>query len=98
MRRTRFRPLLAAAVAFGIAAALAAPVAPALAGSGNFDAKSPHRERGPQLAVPETGGGSLSRRLSRSGGVIHPPPLAGSSMPVIPPPGTPGGNPKIEPK
>lgn len=53
--------------------------------------------------------GSLSDELSRSGGVIHPaptgdqgvvaPPERGAgSTPVIPPPGTPGGNPDINPK
>jgi hypothetical protein len=53
--------------------------------------------------------GSLSHELSRSGGVIHPPstpdrgvvapPNQGTSRtPVIPPPGTPGGNPLVQPK
>jgi hypothetical protein len=46
--------------------------------------------------------------LNHSGGVLQPPPTPdagvvsppseGSSMPVIPPPGTPGGNPKMQPK
>jgi hypothetical protein len=51
----------------------------------------------------------LSHQLSRSGGVIHPPPTADrgviappnqgtSRTPVIPPPGTPGGNPLVQPK
>jgi hypothetical protein len=54
--------------------------------------------------------GSLSHQLNRSGGVIHPPAdidpgvtqpapdIGPHSMPVIPPPGTPGGNPDIKPK
>jgi hypothetical protein len=53
--------------------------------------------------------GSLSHEFSRSSGVIHPPPsgdhsvvqppMQGESrMPVIPPPGTPGGNPQVHPK
>jgi hypothetical protein len=54
--------------------------------------------------------GSLSHQLNRSRGVIHPPAnidpgltqpaldLGPHSMPVIPPPGTPGGNPDIKPK
>lgn len=53
--------------------------------------------------------GSLSDRLERSGGVIRPPagvdpqiqvppPEPGARMPVIPPPGTPGGDPRIDPK
>ena len=60
-------------------------------------------------ASPGGSGGSLSEQLSRSGGVIRPPagvdpgmakppPDIGSPMPVIPPPGTPGGNPDIKPK
>jgi hypothetical protein len=52
----------------------------------------------------------LSHQLNRSGGVIHPPAnidpgltqpapeIGPHSMPVIPPPGTPGGNPDIKPK
>jgi hypothetical protein len=53
--------------------------------------------------------GSLSRELNRSGGVIRPPPTRDrgvvsppnqgvSRTPVIPPPGSPGGNPAIQPK
>jgi hypothetical protein len=53
--------------------------------------------------------GTLSRELDRSRGVIHPPPTGDggvvtpmkqgkSSMPVIPPPGSPGGNPRVQPK
>ena len=58
-------------------------------------------------------GPSLSERLDRSKGVIAPPastantdpgivkpaPSTGArSMPVIPPPGTPGGDPNVQPK
>jgi hypothetical protein len=53
--------------------------------------------------------GSSSSDLGRSGGVIRPPadvdpqmkqmpPSSGDRMPVIPPPGTPGGNPSVKPK
>jgi hypothetical protein len=55
-----------------------------------------------------TGSRPLSDRLSQSKGVICPPagidpgiavpPVSGGRMPVIPPPGTPGGDPSIEPK
>jgi len=56
-----------------------------------------------------TGSGrSLSDRLAESKGVICPPagvdpgiaapPVGGGRMPVIPPPGTPGGDPSIQPK
>jgi hypothetical protein len=59
-------------------------------------------------AVPPASG-STSSELSHSGGVITPPagidpqmkqtpPPSGDSMPVVPPPGTPGGNPSIKPK
>jgi hypothetical protein len=52
---------------------------------------------------------SLSERLDRSGGVIHPPgnvdadiqippPATGDKMPVMPAPGSPGGDPTIKPK
>jgi hypothetical protein len=53
-------------------------------------------------------GGNLSKQLNASDGVIHPPanvdpemrvpaPNTGT-MPVIPPPGSPGGNPRVDPK
>jgi hypothetical protein len=55
-----------------------------------------------------TGSPPLSEQLSQSKGVICPPtgvdpglvttPPAGGRMPVIPPPGTPGGDPTIQPK
>jgi hypothetical protein len=59
-------------------------------------------------AVPPESG-STSLELSRSGGVITPPagvdpqmkqtpPPSGDNMPVVPPPGTPGGNPAVKPK
>jgi len=57
----------------------------------------------------ETTGQSLSEQLARSDGVICPPadvdtdikaptPPTGNNMPVIPPPGSPGGDPSIRPK
>jgi hypothetical protein len=63
----------------------------------------------PPLSGSNPAHGSLSHQLSRSGGVIHPPPSADrgvvtppnqgtSRTPVIPPPGTPGGNPMVQPK
>ena len=61
-----------------------------------------------QPATPPASG-ALSSDLNRSGGVIAPPagidpemkqtpPSTGSTMPIIPPPGTPGGNPAVKPK
>jgi hypothetical protein len=52
---------------------------------------------------------SLSDKLNKSGGVICPPnnvdpnmkaptPQGGGKMPVIPPPGSPGGDPHVQPK
>jgi hypothetical protein len=59
-------------------------------------------------AVPPASG-TLGSDLNRSGGVITPPadidpeikrtpPSTGARMPIIPPPGTPGGNPTVKPK
>ena len=65
--------------------------------------------------VPDTGvppkSGTLSDQLSRSEGVIKPPPATtvdpgivkptpnqGAPMVVIPPPGAPGGDPNVRPK
>jgi hypothetical protein len=52
---------------------------------------------------------NLSERLDRSGGVIHPPgnvdsgmhvapPATGDKMPVVPAPGSPGGDANVKPK
>ncbi len=68
-----------------------------------------HRGSSALPVLGETAGSaSLSDELSRSKGVICPPagidpgisapPVGGSVMPVIPPPGTPGGDPNIVPK
>ena len=61
-------------------------------------------------SLPATGE-TLSERLDRTDGVIKPPagvdpgihaapkdPNAGSNMPVIPPPGSPGGDQNVQPK
>jgi hypothetical protein len=64
--------------------------------------------QGGELDTKKADGRDLSDRLARSGGVICPPsqvdpaikvptPQDGS-MPVIPPPGRLGGNPKMQPK
>jgi hypothetical protein len=75
---------------------------------------STQRECSPDVALPprsgETAGRApLSERLSESKGVICPPkdvdpgliekaPPGHTPMPVIPPPGTPGGRPDAQPK
>ncbi|MBV9862937.1 MAG: hypothetical protein JO267_12425 [Alphaproteobacteria bacterium] len=77
-------------------------------------AQAPSGDRAPQTVPEMPGsaspGGSLSNKLDRSGGVIQPPAnvdpgltqptpaIGGNSTPVIPPPGTPGGNPAATPK
>jgi hypothetical protein len=69
---------------------------------------APVPQQTPQSGSSEAPG-SLSHQLSRSGGIIHPPPSADrgvvqppnqgtSRTPIIPPPGTPGGNPLVQPK
>ncbi|HJT09065.1 MAG TPA: hypothetical protein VJ747_19185 [Stellaceae bacterium] len=69
----------------------------------------PGDQTGPQQGSSTAPSGSLSDELSRSGGVVRPPstgdqgvvapPKAGpQSTPVIPPPGTPGGNQEVQPK
>jgi hypothetical protein len=62
----------------------------------------------PPRSDETTGSRSLGDRLAESKGVICPPagvdpgiavpPVGGGRTPVIPPPGTPGGDPKIEPR
>jgi hypothetical protein len=74
----------------------------------------PEQARPPQAAPGEGSSvpghdSSLSNRLSRSHGVIAPPPTGdqgvmppppegSQSMPVIPPPGSPEGNQRVQPK
>jgi hypothetical protein len=64
---------------------------------------------GPQQGTSTPPSGSLSNELNRSGGVLQPPPTGDQgvvappkagpqSTPVIPPPGTPGGNQGVQPK
>jgi len=60
------------------------------------------------LDVQKQPGGNLSDKLAQSNGVICPPPGVdpeiheptppGGSIKVIPPPGSPGGNPNMQPK
>ncbi len=73
-------------------------------------AGSPQGQKPPSSSLPSTEQ-NPSETLGRSGGVIKPPggvdsgisvppkdSGAGSAMPVIPPPGAPGGNPNVQPK
>src|ERR1700729_326015 len=71
--------------------------------------QTPECQRGAGPAAGETtGSATLSDQLSQSKGIICPPagvdpgiaapPVGGGRTPVIPPPGTPGGDPSIVPK
>ena len=86
----------------------------AVLGFGTFAAAAEEPSGRPEAGQPTTpavppASGTLSSDLNRSGGVITPPagvdpeikqtpPATGSTMPIIPPPGTPGGNPTVKPK
>jgi hypothetical protein len=64
--------------------------------------------KGGNLDTQQDSAGNLSDKLARSGGVICPPEHVdpnikqptppGGAMPVIPPPGSPGGDQSIQPK
>jgi hypothetical protein len=64
--------------------------------------------QGGDIDMKEMPGRTLSDKLAQSGGVICPPAHAdsdirqptppGGTMPVIPPPGSPGGDPSVQPK
>ena len=78
----------------------------ALAGVSLACAQAPSADQKP-CAEPGDSTKSLSDKLDQGGGVICPPnvdpgmktpaPETGK-MPVIPPPGSPGGDPKVQPK
>jgi hypothetical protein len=81
----------------------------ALAGLGASAIAAERPAEQPNQPVEPPAIGSSSSDLGRSGGVIRPPadvdpqmkqmpPSSGDRMPVIPPPGTPGGNPSAKPK
>lgn len=75
--------------------------------SGAAENAAPKTEAVPNTDVGNSGG-SLSDKLNATGGVIHPqgtvdpgiqkPPPATGTMRVIPPPGSPGGAPGVQPK
>ena len=68
----------------------------------------PPEQIAPAAHDPATAQGNLSDKLSQQQGMLHPPavdpgitatpPAHGETMPVIPPPGTPGGDQKVMPK
>jgi|KBSSwiStaDraftv2_1062776.scaffolds.fasta_scaffold5334732_1 hypothetical protein len=76
---------------------------------GTLPPETPSHQTVPEAASPGSGGGEpLSDKLDRQGGVIRPPggidpnmtqsPPAVGRTPVIPPPGTPGGEQGVRPK
>jgi hypothetical protein len=81
---------------------------PLLAQPPNQNACPPDARLGARSSNETTGSRTLSDRLVESKGVICPPvgvdpgitapPIGGGRMSVIPPPGTPGGDPSIQPK
>jgi hypothetical protein len=87
--------------ALGSVVALAAETGPSAAPGENAPSQFDSQAR--------KGDQNLSERLDRSGGVIHPPgdvdsgmhvapPATGDKMPVVPAPGSPGGDPSVKPK
>jgi hypothetical protein len=89
----------------GVASALAQSSAPASPGGPPSDRAQPQDPGSTGSTCPGT---SLSDRLSRCDGVIRPPsglnpdntiePPDTGTTPVIPPPGSPGGDQRLDPK
>ena len=84
-------------------------IAAALIGFGTAAIAAEQPADQPNTPTVPPASGTSSSELNRSGGVITPPanvdpgmkqtpPPSGAKMPVIPPPGTPGGDPSIKPK
>ena len=81
---------------------------PKLSQPSNGSECPPSASNNPPSSNETTGSRTLSDQLSQSKGVICPPagidpnisvpPIGGGRTPVIPPPGTPSGDPSIQPK
>jgi hypothetical protein len=96
-----------AAILAGMAAPVLAQTTPGAPGT---DQVIPEKDRSRPADQPSNAQQSLSEKLDKSGGVIKPPadvdpkmakpaPVPNpNSTPVIPPPGSPGGNPDVKPK
>jgi len=91
-------------VTLALAAATGAFAQPKPSGQG-ADQNAPKSDAQPG----QQRGQSLSERLDQSGGVIRPPsdvdsgihvapPATGDKMPIVPAPGSPGGDPTVKPK
>jgi hypothetical protein len=106
--RTTFSRFLASCLWVGICLAVAYPIVALAAELGPNTA--PGQNAPSQFdSQARKGDQNLSDRLDRSGGVIHPPgnvdpeihvapPVTGDKMPVVPAPGSPGGDPSVRPK
>jgi hypothetical protein len=102
------RLTLLATICFAAAGAVAAAQTPAPQGTPNQGAACPPGTGRDPPAVGKESGRSLSDQLAESKGVICPPsgvdpqmrqpPPQGGAMKVIPPPGSPGGDPDVHPK
>jgi hypothetical protein len=106
--RPSFVRMLAGCMWVGICLAVAGPVIASAAETGPNAAPD---QNAPSQFDSQAGKSdrNLSERLDRSGGVIHPPsnvdsgmhvvpPATGDKMPVVPAPGSPGGDPNVKPK
>jgi hypothetical protein len=114
LKRYRFAAALISilGVSLPCAAQNAAPpsVPPGSAAPPTRDLKACAQDQGTGGTAPQTlgsGTGNLSDKLAQTDGVICPadvdpeikaPTPPGGTMPVIPPPGSPGGDPSVRPK
>ena len=106
-RPTFFR-ILAGCLRVGLCLAAAGPIVASAAELGPNPAPGQNAP-GQFDSQVRKGDQNLSDRLDRSGGVIRPPgnvdpemhvppPATGDKMPVVPAPGSPGGDPSVKPK
>jgi hypothetical protein len=102
---------VAVSIGFLVASALSVVASSSAAEKDTMPPQTPSHQIVPEAASPGSGSGAgepLSDKLDRQGGVIRPPggidpkmtqsPPAEGKMPVIPPPGTPGGDQGVHPK
>jgi hypothetical protein len=100
---------MAAAPVTALAADAGPSAAPTEKAPSQFDSQARKGDQNLIDSQARKGDQNLSERLDRSGGVIHPPgnvdsgmhvapPATGDKMPVVPAPGSPGGDPNVTPK
>ena len=106
--RSSFVRIAAGCLRVGICLAAAGPIVASAAELGP-NAAPGENAPGQFDSQVRKGDQNLSDRLDRSGGVIRPPgnvdpemhvppPATGDKMPVVPAPGSPGGDPSVKPK